>query len=97
MKASLKRPSQSVPGLDLSDHIEIVLLIGPETLRSNDGLIIWLRDTAIDIVDSGPEPRLKFVYATSEEADLVDEDALLTRLAQDLKGKRWDADKGAWQ
>jgi uncharacterized protein (DUF2267 family) len=97
LKVSLKRPSQSIPGLDLSDHIETVLLIGPEKLRSNDALIVWVGDIAIDIVDTAPEPRLKFMSAASEENDLIDEDALLDRLAKDLKGKRWDSDQGAWK
>jgi hypothetical protein len=97
LKISLKRPSQSLPGLDLSDHIETALLIGPEKLRSNDALIVWVGDIAIEIVDSAPEPRLKFMSVASEETDLVDVDALLDRLVRDLKGKRWDSDQGAWK
>jgi hypothetical protein len=97
LKVAVKRPSQSIPGLGLSDHIEVVMVVGPEKLQSNNGLIVWLRDTAIDIVDNGPEPRLKFVSAASDEASLVDEEALLDRLAEDLKGKRWDSDQGDWQ
>jgi hypothetical protein len=97
LKVALKRPSQSIPGLNLSDRIETVLLIGPEKLRSNNALIAWLGDIAIDIVDDGPDPRLKFMSGGSEEADLVDVDALIDRLARDLKGKRWDSDQGAWK
>jgi hypothetical protein len=97
LKVALKRPSQSILGLDLADRIETVLLIGPEKLRSNDALIAWVGDIAIEIVDSAPEPRLKFMTAASEENDLVDEDALLDRLARDLGGKRWDSDQGAWK
>jgi hypothetical protein len=97
LKITLTRPSQSIPGLELSDQIETVLLIGPERLRSNDGLIVWVGDTAIDILDHAPEPRLKFMNAASDEADLIDEDTLLDRLAKDLKGKRWDSEKAAWQ
>jgi hypothetical protein len=97
LKVALTRPSASLPGLEFSDHLETILLIGPERLQSNDGLIVWVGDVLIDIVDKGPEPRLKFMSAASEESDLIDGDALLNRLAKDLKGKRWDTEKGAWQ
>jgi hypothetical protein len=97
LKVTLTRPSQSVPGLDLFDHIETVLLIGPEKPGANDGLIVWIGETAIEIVDSAPEPRLRFMNPASEETDLVDADALLDRLARDIKGRRWDSEKAAWQ
>ena len=97
LKVALKRPSQSIPGLDLSDRIETILLIGPEKPGANDGLIVWVGETAIDVVDTAPEPQLKFMNAASEETDLIDEDALLGRLARDLKGKRWDSERAAWQ
>jgi hypothetical protein len=97
LKVTLTRPSQSILGFELSDRIETVLLIGPERLRSNDGLIVWVGDTAIEIIDNGPEPRFKFANGTSEGTDLVDADAVLDRLAKDLKGKRWDSQKNAWQ
>jgi hypothetical protein len=72
-------------------------LIGPERPSTNDGLIVWVGETAIDIVDSAPEPMLKFMNSGSEETDLVDADALLDRLSRDMKGKRWDSEKAAWQ
>jgi hypothetical protein len=97
VEGALKRPSQSIPGLDLSDWIETILLIGPERLGANDGLIVWVGETAIDIVDSAPDPMLKFMNSASEETDLVDADALLDRLARDVKGKRWDSEKAACQ
>jgi hypothetical protein len=97
LKVTLTRPSQLLPGLELSDRIETLLLIGPERPRSNDGLIVWVGNTAIEIVDNGSEPRLKFIDAASEETDRVDTEAVVDRLAKDLKGKRWDAEKNAWQ
>ena len=97
LKVTLTRPSQSIPGLDLSDRLETTLLIGPEKPGASDGLVIWVGDTAIDIVDSAPEPMLKFMNSASEETDLVDADALLDRLARDMKGKRWDSEKATWQ
>jgi hypothetical protein len=97
LKVVLKRPSQSVPGLDLTDSIELVALVGPEKPGSNQGLVVWFGDPGIDIVDNGPEPRLKFASTTSEEAGLIDDDAMLTLLAQELKGKRWDSDQSTWQ
>jgi hypothetical protein len=97
LKVSLKRPSQSVPGLGLSDHIDVVMVVSPEKLQSNTGLVVWLRDTAIEIVDEGPEPRLKFASAASDESGLIDEITLLDILAEDLKGKPWDSDQAAWR
>jgi hypothetical protein len=97
LKVVLKRPSQSFPGLDLTDSVELVALVGPEKPGSNGGLVVWIGDPTIDIVDNGSEPRLKFASTTSEEAGLIDDDAMLTLLAQELKGKRWDSDGAAWQ
>jgi hypothetical protein len=97
LKVTLARPSQLLPGLDLSDHIDTVLLIGPERPRSSDGLIVWVGNTTIEIVDDGPKPRLKFIDAASEETDRIDTEAVVDRLAEDLKGQRWDAERNAWQ
>ena len=89
---ALIRKLKGLPG-----RIETILLIGPEKPGANDGLIVWVGETAIDVVDTAPEPQLKFMNAASEETDLIDEDALLGRLARDLKGKRWDSERAAWQ
>jgi hypothetical protein len=97
LKVALKRPSQSIPGLDLTDSVELVALVGPEKPGSNEGLVVWIGDPTIDVVDNGSEPRLKFASTTSDEAGLIDDDAMLTLLAQELKGKRWDSDQSAWQ
>jgi hypothetical protein len=97
LKITLVRPSQWIAGFDLSDHIETLLLIGPEQPISSDGLIVWIGNTSVDIVDNGPEPRLKFIDAASDETDRIDTEAVVDQLAKDLKGKRWDAEKNAWQ
>jgi hypothetical protein len=97
LKVVLKRNSLAFPGLGLSDRLDVVLLIGPETPKGNEGLIVWLRDISIDVVDGGAEPKMKFVAAASEESGLLDEEELFTNLAKDLKGKRWDSDQGAWE
>jgi hypothetical protein len=97
LKVTLIRPSQFIAGLGLSDRIETLLLIGPERPGSNDGLIVWVGNTAIEIVDNGPEPRLKFIDAASDDTDRIDTEAVVDRLAKDLKGKRWDGEKNAWQ
>jgi hypothetical protein len=97
LKVTLIRPSQFIAGLGLSDRIETLLLIGPERPGSNDGLIVWVGNTAIEIVDNGSEPRLKFIDAASDDTDRIDTEAVVDRLAKDLKGKRWDGEKNAWQ
>jgi hypothetical protein len=97
LKVTLTRPSQLILGLGLSDRIETLMLIGPERPGSSDGLIVWVGNTAIEIVDNGPEPQLKFIDAASDDTDRIDTEAVVDRLAKDLKGKRWDAEKNAWQ
>jgi hypothetical protein len=100
LTVNLKRPSQSVPGLDLTDNIAITLLAGPEKLASNETLVIWVGDTAITTADEGPQPRFTFSSSSSgegEEANTVSIAALLSALASGLSGKFWDSEKSAWK
>ena len=47
----VKRPSSAVVGLDLSETLEIVALVGPEKPKASDALIIWVASPSVETVD----------------------------------------------
>lgn len=96
-----KRPNQSIPGLSLTDTIAATFLAGPERPAFSEALVVWIGAMTFTTTDEGPEPRLSFARPAESEGDVqpegVDLDAVVTALAQDLRGKRWDSDRSTWQ
>ena len=95
----LARPSEVVAGFELTELLRVKGVVGPEKPAGTDNLIIWLGDATTEIVDPGPEPRLKFTAAAAadDDAQNKESDELVTKLAEDLKGKTWDAEGMAWK
>ena len=98
---SLRRPSQVAPGLGLTEILKIVVLIGPETPKSNTRLVLWIQSNESDVVDEGPEPRLAIagigVAEDDPNPDPDGSDGLLETLAKELRGEIWDGDKSQWK
>lgn len=96
-----KRPDTAARGLDLTEVIEMSVLIGPEKPAGGDRLIVWLSDPSIETVDESPEPqRLSITggsHASEEEGTAIDLESVLDALAKDLGGQRWDAEESAWK
>ncbi len=96
-----KRPDQALPGLGLTETIELVVLVGPEKPGSDQNLIIWFGDPAFQTVDESAGQRLILgdaVRGNDEgEGAGIDGDVLMPALSRDLKGRLWDADRNAWK
>jgi hypothetical protein len=96
----LTRPDESVAGLELTEVMRVKGLIAPEKRSGAENLIIWIGDAASETVDAGAEPRLKFTgaaVAAGDDDSNNESGELVTKLAEDLKGKTWDADGLAWK
>ncbi len=96
---ALKRPNQTVPALDLTDTIEISVLVGMEKPNASDRLIVWVGVPSTTTRDEAAGPHLQFTEAASSEDDssFVEDDHLIKALAAELKGQRWSSDASAWK
>jgi hypothetical protein len=98
LKLKVKAPSQSVPGMGLADIIVITALVGPEKLGKSENLIIWLDEITIDVVDEGPEPRLRLLQGdNADDMAALYSKALIADLANALSGRTWDSTKSSWK
>jgi hypothetical protein len=98
---TLRRPNQAIPELKVVDMVEITMLIAPEKPSVElfgEGIIVWLGNSRIAIVDEGPEPRLKFATVLPNRRSVpVDMDALVVALARDLQGRVWNSEQSNWK
>lgn len=97
---TLERPDQAARGLDLTEVIEVTLLVGPEKPAGGDGLVIWLGESSVEPADKAAGAQLAFTggyHGQEEEGAAVETDALLATLARDLKGRVWDAENQSWK
>ena len=95
----VKRPSQLASGLNLTESVEIPVLVGPEKLTDASRLIVWLGVATSKTVDENNGPHLEFtdIAGSEEENSFSDDDGLVKAVAADLKGQRWDSGKSAWR
>jgi hypothetical protein len=96
----LMRPNQMVPGVNLTDVVDLTAVVGPEKPGASTALIVWLKYAGSATVDNGPEPRLKLAGTTAideEGGSAVSMEDIVPLLARDLKGQHWDPGKSAWQ
>jgi hypothetical protein len=96
---TFKRPSQLVPALELTDTIEVIGLVAPDTPGGSDRLMLWIGSpvTATSDETSGAKLLLSDEPSGDEEVEQRDDGGALAALAKELKGQRWDADKSAWK
>jgi len=99
LKLTLKRPSQLMPGLDLTDVIDVSALVSADKPGGTDALMLWVSSPTTTTVDetSGAKLILSEEAAGDEEADTRDDGGAIDELAKVLKAKRWDADNSVWK
>ena len=99
LKLTFKRPSQLVPALELTDTIEVIGLVAPDTPGGSDRLMLWIGSpvTATSDETSGAKLLLSDESSGDEEVEQRDDGGALAALAKELKGQRWDADKSVWK
>ncbi|BAT58688.1 hypothetical protein GJW-30_1_01215 [Variibacter gotjawalensis] len=97
-----KRANTTVPGLDLTDTIEVALIVGSDRPVGGKQLLLWVGSVTVATTDTGPEPRLGIVTSSGgsegeASGDTVDSTGLATAVAQDMKGRTWDAERSVWK
>jgi hypothetical protein len=101
MTLTFKRPSSSVPALDLTEVIELTVLVGPEKPNGGDKLLVWIGDPTAETVDESPAPHLTLFGSASgsneEGGASLDNGETVDALAKELKGQTWDADGSVWK
>jgi hypothetical protein len=99
LKLTFKRPSQLMPGLDLTENIEVTGLVAPDRPGGTDALMLWIGSPVMSTVDEAAGPKLNVSDESSgdEESDQRDDGGAIDALAQALKAKRWDADNSVWK
>jgi hypothetical protein len=99
LKLTFKRPSQLVPALELTDTIEVIGLVTPDTPGGSDRLMLWIGSPVTATADETAGAKLIISDESSgdEEVEQRDDGGALAALAKELKGQRWDADKSVWK
>jgi len=99
LKLTLKRPSQLVPALELTDTIEVDVLASPDKPGGSDRLMLWVGNAVISTKDEGSGAKLALADETTgdEETEPKDDNGSLDALAKEFKGQRWDAEKAIWK
>jgi hypothetical protein len=101
LSVELKRPEDSVPGLKLTQFVNISIVVAPESLSSNQNSILWIESITPRVVDEGPPPRLTFSFGQADEAESLNEpegsEGLPEAVAAALKGTVWDAEREQWR
>lgn len=96
---TIKRPSQLLPALDLTETLEVTALISPDKPGGSDRLVVWLGIPSSKTTDETPGNHLQFAEDAGgeEESTFNDDDGMIKAIASGLKGQRWDTDKATWK
>jgi len=99
LKLTLKRPSQLMPTLELTDVIEVSGQVSADKPGGTDALMLWISSPTTTTVDeaSGAKLILSDESAGDEESDTRDDGGAIDELAKAFKAKRWDADNSVWK
>jgi len=99
LKLTLKRASQTLPALELTDTIEVTALVASDKPGASDRLVLWVSTPTISTADEGAGAKLNVADESGgdDEGDAKDDNGAVDALAREFKGQRWDADKSAWK
>lgn len=95
-----KRPDAAARGLDLTELIELPILIGPDKPNGSDNLVIWVGDPQVQTVDEGSGARLDISggdHTSDEEGAAIDIESILAALVKELNGQRFDPEQATWK
>ena len=95
----MKRPSQILPPLGLTETVEVTALVAPDKPGATERLMLWIGSPAISTADETAGPKLNLADESSldEEGEQKDDNGSVDALAKEFKGQRWDGDKNAWK
>lgn len=99
LKITLKRPSQLLPALGLTEIVEVTALVAPDKPGATDRLTLWISTPSVSTTDEGAGAKLNLTAesGSDEESEQKDDNGSLEALATEFKAQRWDSDKSAWK
>lgn len=99
LKLTFTRPSQLVPALGLTETIEVAALVAPDRPGGSDRLLVWIGTPLVSTSDESAGAKLILSDDSygEEDGERRDDSGAIEALARELKGQRWDADKGRWK
>ena len=62
-------------------------------------MIVWIGVPSSKTTDESSGAHLQFAENSGgeEESTFIDDDSIVKALATEMKGQRWDTDKGSWK
>jgi hypothetical protein len=101
LKLVFKRPNSALPGLGLTQTIQISATAANDKPDGSDRLLLWIGYPSIITTDESTGPKLKLSDASDngggEENVPIDEGETVTAVARALKAQRWDAENASWK
>jgi len=95
----VKRPDATVPGLGLTEVIEVPVVVSAEKPGATETLVIRIGQLSSEIEDEGEAPRLSITRNQSEtdSTEPAGSDDVLGALAREMQAEVWDTDKDVWR
>jgi hypothetical protein len=101
LKLTFKRPNTALPGLGLTQTIEVSTLAAADKPGGSDKLLLWIGYPTITTTDESTGAKLKLSDASDsgsgEESVPVDVGDTVTAVAHELKAQRWDSENTSWK
>ncbi len=91
----VKRPDIAVPGLGLTETIEIPVVVSADRPGGKETLVIRLGQISSVTEDDGNTPRLT-LHSNQDGIEPSGSENLLAVLAAELSAERWDSDAESW-
>lgn len=94
---TVKRPDETVPGLQLTEVIEIPMVVSGEKPGASNVLVIRVGSLSSELDDDGGSPKLSLSnQSNGDSPEPFGADGLLEALAKEFKAETWDSEKEAW-
>ena len=93
----IKRPDNTVPGLSLTEVIEIPLVVSSEKPGAANTLVVRIGSLSSELEDEGTSPKLNLsTQSNGDTPEPFGADGLLEALAKEFKAEVWDSEKEVW-
>ncbi len=100
LKLTFKRPNTALPGLGLTQTIEISAMVASEKPVGSDKLLLWVGYPMIATIDETAGAKLKLSDASDgggEDNAQTDDSDTVSAVARELKAQRWDSENTSWK
>lgn len=97
LTVTVKRPDNTVPGLQFTEVIEIPVVVSGEKPGATNALVVRVGSLSSELEDDGGSPKLALSSTSNGESpEPFGTDGLLEALAKEFKAETWDSEKEAW-